>query len=341
MYKRLEDVHQGMNQLREHGLQRGKETGFDWELFPYTVKLGSTTYIAAPPATGKTELQKELLLNLSCLHGWFHVIWSPETGSAEEIFAELCHSYIGKPYVKSKWQMDERDRMHAEHFINEHFIVIEADEETADGKDKDFTIDDFFEMCDDIERDTGKRIHTTTVDPWNELDEHYIQSDLGREDKFISRSLKKVRRNAKKYNRHNFILTHVRDQGMVTEGSISYYPFPHAREIAGGQTWFRKGMTVLLMWRPPYGLSDSNHRAYGENELHVRIGKVKPKGTSKKGTYIMNLDIHKYQYYFIDELTGKRVYAKRGEHEFNNELPVFEAKPLPLNMDFDNEKAPF
>lgn len=334
MLKKLEDSIQDLNNLREKGYQRGASIGFDWELFPYTVKLGTTTYLAAPPATGKTELIKEILINLSCLHGWRHLIWSPETGSAAEIYAELCHSYVGKPYVKSEWQMSEAERVKAEYFVSEHFYVI-------DNEDKDLTLDAFYKLVDEIEIEIGKTIQTTLIDPWNELEETYIPSDLGREDKYISRMLSKVRKNAKKKSRHNFILTHVRDQGMVTEGGISYYPFPHAREISGGQTWFRKGMTVLLAWRPPYGLSDKNHRPYGQNELQVRVGKTKPKGTSKTGTYIMNLDVHKYQYYFIDDF-GKKVYAKRPNHEFKEEIR--ENKQMPFNLDFDNqtdEKPPF
>ena len=327
MLKRLEDSSQDLNNLREQGYQRGASVGFDWELFPYTVKLGTTTYIAAPPATGKTELIKEILINLSCLHGWRHLIWSPETGSAAEIYAELCHAYVGKPYVKSDWQMSESERGQAEYFISEHFYVI-------DNGDTDLTLDAFYKLVDETETEIGKRIHTTLIDPWNELEEVYIPSDLGREDKYISRMLSKVRKNAKKKERHNFVLTHVRDQGMVTEGGISYYPFPHAREISGGQTWFRKGMSVLLMWRPPYGLSDKNMRPYGQTELQVRVGKTKPKGTSKTGTYIMNLDVHKYQYYFIDDF-GNKIYAKRPNHEFKTE--VQESKPMPLNIYFDNQ----
>ena len=334
MYRRLEDVNQGMNRLREHGLQRGNSIGFDWDLLPYTVKLGTTTYIAAPPATGKTELIKEILINLSCLKDWNHVIWSPETGSPEEIFAELCHAYIGKHYLKSKWQMSEKERVQAEYFINEHFFIVDSDSD--EWQDKDFTLDEFYKIVDDIERETGKTIHTTVVDPWNELDEVFVQADLGREDKFISRMLKKVRQNAKRNKRHNFILTHVRDQNIISEGGVSYYPFPHAREIAGGQTWFKKGMTVLLMWRPPYGLSDSNNRAYGENELQIRIGKVKPKGTSIKGTYILNLDTHKYQYYFIDD-QGRKIYADRLEHSFNQDEEIKEPAKLQNNTNFDDD----
>jgi hypothetical protein len=329
----LQDSAQELNKLREVGFQKGASVGFDWERLPYTISLGSTTYIAAAPATGKTEFLKEILINLSCLHGWRHVIWSPETGSAAEIYAELCHAYIGKPYIKSHWQMSESERMQAEAFVNDYFFVL-------DNGENDLTLENFYKEVDKLERETGYKIHTTTIDPWNELEEIYTPSDLGREDKYISRMLSKVRKNARSNQRHNFILTHVRDQVMITEGGLSYFPFPHAREISGGQTWFRKGMTVILLWRPPHPLSDKNSRQYGECELHVRIAKTKPKGTSKTGTYIMNLDVRSYQYYFIDDY-GKKIYANRGKHEYNKEI-IEPIKPLPINYDFDsNGDIPF
>lgn len=332
MYKRLEDVHQGLNSLRENGRARGYTVGWDWDIFPYTVILGSTTYIAAAPATGKTEFIKEIMINLSCLHGLNHVIFSPETGSVADIFAELCHSYVGKEYIESNWSMNEQERMSAEYFVNEHFIIV-------DPIDKDLTADMFYKLIDEIENDTGKKIHTTLIDPWNELTEEFKPEDLGREDKFLSRMLGFVRKDARKNKRHHFILTHVRDQGLVTEGGISYYPPPQAREFAGGQTWFRKGNTMLIPWRPPFGLSDRDNNAYGENETRVRIAKTKPKGTSKNGNYVLNLDTKKYQYYFMDEY-GKRIYAERGSHLFDHEA----IKPLKLevNQGFDTEiQAPF
>ena len=327
MYKKLTDVNKDLQELRENGIKRGFDVGFNWNDFPYTVKLGTTTYIAGAPSVGKTELQKEILINLSCLHGWKHVIWSPETGSPADIFAELCHAYIGKPYEKHNYQMSEVEKTQAEFFISEHFFII-------DNEDEDLTIDDFYKEVDKIEIMEGVKIHTTTIDPFNELSEVYIQSDLGREDKYISRILSQVRKNARKSNRHNFILTHVRDQAMTTTNGVSYFPFPHAREIAGGQTWFRKGMTVILLWRPPFGITDSLERPYGEFELQVRIGKVKPKGTSKKGTYILNLDVHKYQYYTIGE-EGK-TFADRKEHS-KNRVEKIETLKIEPNKDFESE----
>jgi len=297
-----------MFDIRQKKDIRGKSIGWDWEMLPYTIKEGCTTYIGSAPASGKTELWFEILINLSCLHNWNHVIFSPETGSSAEIFAELCYKYIGKPYVQGQNSMSNSEQISAEMFINEHFIVI-------DPIDEDLTITKFYDLVDEIERREGMKIHTTTIDPWNELTEEYLPSDLGREDKYLSRILGAVRKNARKTGRHNCVINHVRDQPMVSSKTIagtdiSYFPMPSARDFAGGQVWFRKGLSVLIPWRPPYGLMDSDGIGAEKNEVHLKVAKSKPKGVSKNGVYKLYLDLDKYQYYMLD-YKGNRVYANR------------------------------
>ena len=168
-------------------------------------------------------------------------------------------------------------------FINQHFIVI-------DPIDEDLTITKFYDLVDEIERKEQITIHTTTIDPWNELTEEFISSDLGRENKYLSRILGQARKNARKTNRHNCIINHVRDQPMVTAMSVAgtelrYFPIPTARDFAGGQVWFRKGLSVLIPWRPPYGLPDADGSGAEKNEVHLKVAKSKPKGVSKNGVY--------------------------------------------------------
>jgi len=308
MYKRLTNVNNELFDIRQQKDVRGKTIGWDWDLLPYTIKEGCTTYIGSAPASGKTELWFEILINLSCLHNWNHVIFSPETGSSAEIFAELCYKYIGKPYVQGQNSMSNSEQVIAEMFINEHFIVI-------DPIDEDLTITKFYELVDEIEKKEGMKIHTTTIDPWNELTEEFIQADLGREDKYLSRILGQVRKNARKTGRHNCVINHVRDQPMVSSKTIagtdiSYFPMPSARDFAGGQVWFRKGLSVLIPWRPPYGLLDSEGNGAEKNEVHLKVAKSKPKGVSKNGVYKLYLDLDKYQYYMLD-FKGNRIYANR------------------------------
>ena len=309
MYKRLTDLNPEMFAVRQQVDVKGKSIGWDWDMLPFTIKEGTTTYIGAAPASGKTELWFEFLINLSCLHGWNHVVFSPETGSSAEIFSELCYKYIGKPYVQGKNSMTNGEQVSAEMFINEHFIVI-------DPIDEDLTITKFYQLVDEIERKEGIKIHTTTIDPWNELTEEFIPADLGREDKYLSRILGLVRKNARKTGRHNCVINHVRDQPMVAAKTIagtdiSYFPMPSARDFAGGQVWFRKGLSVLIPWRPPYGLGDADGVGAEKNEVHLKVAKSKPKGVSKNGVYKMFLDVERYQYYMLD-FKGNRVYANRG-----------------------------
>jgi len=271
MYKRLTHLNAEMFAVRQQVDVKGKSIGWDWDMLPFTIKEGATTYIGAAPASGKTELWFEFLINLSCLHGWNHVVFSPETGSSAEIFSELCYKYIGKPYVQGKNSMTNGEQVSAEMFINEHFIVI-------DPIDEDLTITKFYQLVDEIELKEGIKIHTTTIDPWNELTEEFIASDLGREDKYLSRILGVVRKNARKTGRHNCVINHVRDQPMVSAKTIagtdiSYFPMPSARDFAGGQVWFRKGLSVLIPWRPPYGLGDADGVGAEKNEVHLKVAK--------------------------------------------------------------------
>ena len=309
MYKKLTDLNAEMFSIRHEKNVRGKSIGWDWDMLPITIKEGTTTYIGAAPASGKTELWFEILINLSCLHGWNHVIFSPETGNSAEIFSELCYKYIGKPYVQGQNSMTNGEQVSAEMFINQHFIVI-------DPIDEDLTITKFYDLVDEIERKEQITIHTTTIDPWNELTEEFISSDLGREDKYLSRILGQARKNARKTNRHNCIINHVRDHPMVTAMSVAgtelrYFPIPTARDFAGGQVWFRKGLSVLIPWRPPYGLPNDDGSGAEKNEVHLKVAKSKPKGVSKNGVYKLFLDVDRYQYYMLD-YKGNRVYANRG-----------------------------
>lgn len=318
MYKRLLDVKTDLDYLREKGVDRGKSIGWRWDYLPLTIKEGCTTYIASAPASGKTEWWFEILINLSCIHDWNHVVFSPETGDPKDIFSELCHKYVGKQFIKGTDAMTEEERVKAEYFIDSHFIVI-------DPVDEDLTITNFYEMVDKIEADLKIKIHTTTIDPWNELTEKFEPNDLGREDKYLSRILGLVRKNARKTGRHNCILNHVRDQAPITTDGITYYPMPTARDFAGGQVWFRKGLTVIIPWRPPYGLSDSQGIPYEENELRLKIAKAKPKGTAKVGVYTMYLDTVSYQYYMKDGFTDNLIFADR---EYHNLRPWLRKKGM-------------
>lgn len=336
MIKRLSEVKDELNVLHEEGIELGKDVGWAWKDFPYTVKLGSTTYIAGAPASGKSEWWFEILINLSCLHGWNHVIFSPETGSHVDIYSELMHKFIGKPYVKGQWQMSKAEKLIAEKFIEKHFFVF--DDQT------EMTAQKFYDSIDEFEKENNLVIHTTTADPWNELKQDFKPEDLGREDMFLSRILGVVRKHAKTTQKHHCIITHVRDQKAekMKDSNTFYYPFPSARDLAGGQTWFRKGMSMIIFWRPPEGMEFEAGVIAEANEVHIKIAKTKPKGTSKNGTYRFFLNLASYRYYMKD-FVGREIYAYRGEYDTKPQEQQISFgtnfKPLEPNEEFDLTKV--
>lgn len=331
MFKRLSEISTDLNYLREKGRTRGMEIGWPYELLPITIKPGSTTYIAAQPTSGKTELWFEILINLSCKFGWKHLIFSPETGTAADVYAELCHKFIGAPIVKNNYRMmNDSDFQYAQMFVDTHFVVV-------DPVDEEMSIQQYYDMADKYENQHGIKFNTTTIDPWNELKEDFEPSDLGREDKYLSRILTFCRKNARKTGRHNCIINHVRDQQLIIEDKIPYYPIPTARDFAGGQVWFRKGNMVLIPWRPPFGLNGKDGLPYEENELHLKVAKSKPKGVSINGVYKLYLDLDRYQYYIMQG--DKRIYADRGEYSYR-EPSAYGTPLIPEEPDY-KEEIPF
>lgn len=300
MIKRIPDIQSKLEALREAGLQRGDKTGFECLDALYSIKQGSYTIFLAAPGHGKSELIFELLLNQSTKFGKRHLIYSPETGSVEEIIAELVHKVTLRPFFKSSgYTSDDREFNNALNWIDHHFLVVDSDEQA-------YSIQELFEMVLQFEKDNpGEKVHSIMAEPYNEL-KHDMSKYLGRQDLYIEDMFGDVRRFCKKHNKHTFLSFHPAHQHKIEENGIRYYPMPTAREAAGGQAALRKAMTWINMWRPPVGLEDETG-PYLDNEVVITIEKAKPKGVSVKGTCKLYFDWKKNRYYEIKN--GTEYYA--------------------------------
>jgi len=118
---------------------------------------------------------------------------------------------------------------------------------------------------------------------------------------------------------------------------------PSPRDMAGGQVWFRKGMLMIMLWRPPMGWENPKDGmvTMDENELIVKVAKSKPKGVSINGLYRMYYDFKKKTYYVKDG--AFEVYADRGKHNIENPKKKVNLEPEKVdlndfkNYDFDKE----
>ncbi len=311
----LSEVQKDISKLYEEGITRGYYMGFENLHEFFSFKPIGTTYIYGAAFSGKTEWWFDELMYFSQYYGWKHAIYSPESGSAPEIFAELISKYLQKPFYKNtKGHMTESERFTAEAFIREYFYIIDPD-------DKDLSIKDFYSTVSQIEQEYDIKINTTCCDPFNEFDHSGMKEHGTRQDLYLENILGFVRRDANKNKRHNVIITHCTDQETTLnkEANKRYYALPLPREISGGQAWYRKAMNLICLWRPPDWLKDENGIPFKENEVHIVIYKYKPKGVGKRGMAKLYYDFEKSRYYEIYE--GERRYSgKQMQRPFEQQI---------------------
>ena len=322
MITTIDALRDRVEQLYDYGINKGYSTGWAEIDEHYTVKLGCTTYLVGHEFSGKSEWMLELLMNLSLKHGLRHAIFSPETGNAEEITSVLCEKYIGQQFY-GEYKMSVSDMYKALDFINEHFFII-------DPKTDDITIKNLYLKVDKFCKEIDKEIHTTLIDPFNELKIDY--EGMPR-DIWLEQALGFVRKNARNTGRHHFIVTHPRDSDRLYHSKDGYNLPPTRKDYAGGQAWARKGESMLTLWRPPYyEVNERNEytdqktgRPYEKNEAHLIIQKAKPRGIGKLGKVVLFYDWKRSHYFYRDQMERK-VYA-------DCHKKIVEEKP---NLDFSN-----
>lgn len=324
--KNIIDFLPEIEKLRNEGIVRGSQTGFKCLDELYSIKKGSYTTVLAEPGHGKSEFILELCMSQAMKFGWVSLICSPETGTTEEIVAELMHKYTGKSMLKSSFNpLDDKDFFTALEWLNHHFIIPEDV--------KSYSIPGLFEYASQWEMENKRVIDVVVGEPYNEL-EHDMSNFGTRQDLYIEWLYSYFRREVRKTNKHFFLSIHPSSQQPVIEKGITYYPKPLPRQAAGGQAAFRKSMTWITLWRPPKGSTDSSGWIVPENEVHVYIDKAKPKGVSTKGMCKMFFDWKKNRYYEV--IDGKESYAF--DHDAPQPIRDF---TMPQSQMFDAEEPPF
>ncbi len=325
LWVNMGEVEEEILEFQRNGYQKGNSIGFNNSDDLISFIEGGVTYMYGAPYSGKSNLTHEICINLSEKYGWNWVLLTPETGSVAQVYGELTSIKSRKSFVGGGSTNPEHSR-----FIRDHFVVI-------DTRGMEFYMKDFYTQVEGIERELGKKIHGTVIDPHN-----YLDFDLRlREDRAIGKDLDLMLSDARDNKRHNILVTHVRDQQLRfvknSQGiaESSYYPVASPREIQYGQIFFRKGMQMMSVWRPidtdGNPLRDNEGNEYDLNETHVHVQKSKPKGIGKTGMFRLWYDSEKNRYY-EKTLNGLRSYA------FGN---TEQMKPLEVrDMSFEKIELP-
>lgn len=312
----------------QENYKKGRVAGYHigWQSMRmfYQVVLGYYTVLYGSPGSGKSQWLLEVLVNLSKFFGFVHVVFLPETGNKEEIFQEIMQIVAGADFYNDhKRQMPQHELQAAYEFTKKHFIVLD-DEDLPES----MTPEEVMDYVDMIERRDNIKIHTVTIDPWNELRHVYDRVDIYLED-----TLRMIRKRTKKAKRHTFIVTHINDQKPVMVNGEAFYPIPTPRDLAGGQTWYRKSFMMLAFWRViRYRKEEETIQLFGRtlryNSLLIQVQKTKPKGYGRLGEIELYYNAEQHRYY---EDGGR--YAR----------PVEEMTPEAVQTSFldDKDAVPF
>lgn len=283
----LLDVDEHFELLYEFGLQPGLGTGWPSLDVHYTVKPGQWTVITGIPGHGKSTFLDALLVNLAQHHDWSFGLFSPENQPIERHFASLMEKALGAPFNKghggrARITPDQKNVTKA--WLNEHFKILLPDEEQGN-----WTLDGVLDLARVLVYRHG--IRGLVIDPWNELD-HARPHNLT-ETEHISHCLTKIRRFARLYGVHVWVVAHPTKLEPKADGR---YPVPTPYMISGGAHWRNKADNALAVYRN-VGEDDND-----VSDIHIqkirfkeigRVGLVSLRSDSACGRYHDDLDQEK------------------------------------------------
>jgi len=311
--------------LRENSNYPGVSTGFS-SLTPfYTVRRGNTTWITGYPSAGKSQIYFQFLCNLTSARRWRHIIYSPETGNAEDIYAELIHVLTGKTFNKIYPNyITKKDLDVVIPYVINYFKIIEPD-------NGDNSLAAFYDIAEGITKEF--EIDTVGIDNWSDIEHDMLKR--GTISEYLKFELPRFNMFAKNKNVHGFILAHPKSP-IIPKGETGL-PAPTMHTMEGGSLWAAKGQNIIIV-----------HRDFENTDsitTNLIITKVKPKIVGKKGDIKLYYDVAANCYY--EEIAGERIYPETlfkdygRPKELTYEQKLSEWKNKPTGGLGSDEQVPF
>ncbi|MBT5632854.1 MAG: toprim domain-containing protein [Nitrospina sp.] len=266
----VRDIIEDVLGLYDNGAQGGAKVGWLNLERLYSVRSGEWTLITGIPSHGKSEVLDAMLIDLAESEGWSFGICSPENQPLQRHAAKLLEKYLGKPFRSGPSErIQKNELMPGLGWLDKHFSFILPDE-------NDLTVDGVLKLARALVFRKG--IRGLVVDPWNELD-HSRPSNLS-ETEYISQALTKIRRFARTYDVHVWLVAHPTKLPKQTDGK---YPVPTPYDVSGSAHWRNKADNCLAVWRD---LSEPHSR-----EVQVHVQKIRFKEVGQIGMAKLNYDI--------------------------------------------------
>lgn len=272
----VDDVWADVERLYEHGPQAGKYPGWTQVGEFYTVRPGEFTVVTGIPSMGKSEWLDALMINLVQTEKWNFAVFSPENQPIERHIAKIMEKITGRPFFKTwieprtmkrRERLTKRDLATARGTLNNFFTFILPPENLM-------TVDGILELCTHVVLKKG--IRGVVIDPWNEVD-HTRPVNMN-ETEYTSFCLSKMRRFARKYALHLWLVAH--PTKLKKQDNGTYLP-PTPYDISGSAHFRNKADNCICVHRPDMET----------NEVEIHVQKIRFKDVGKIGKAVLHYDI--------------------------------------------------
>lgn len=239
---RPSSLHDKVIALYRTRTQSGADPGWPTVKEHWTLRRGDWTLVTGIPSHGKSSFVDAVMVNLSRSAGWKWGVWSAENLPQELHVTNLLEVYVGRPFDDgAHLRMRESEITTGMNWLDEYFRFIAPPEDEE-------TIDRLLADAEKLVSEGG--LDGLVFDPWNEMS-HYYHGDT--ETEYVSKSLKKIRRFAKRMNVHIILVAHPaklkKEPTLTDQGRVMKYPIPTPYDVSGSAHFRNKADCCLCVWR--------------------------------------------------------------------------------------------
>lgn len=305
----LVDVEASLDDIFEHGFEKGAGFGIPSLDDILTIKTGLLHIITGVPSHGKSFMLNYLLIRLNLLHNWKVAFFSPEFYPVSHHIAQTIETYGGKRFCKENYNQQTYEVM-KEYLCRNMFWI--------DPNDTD--INSVMERAKYLIKKKG--IKVLVIDPFNALTDRERKNQ--KQDEYISEFLQKLRWFGRKYDIAVFLVMHPVKLQKLENG---LYPVCDLYNCKGASEINDKADVGLTVWR-------NKEEDYAE--LHVTKMKFRNLGKNGHATFKFNINNGRYvEIGDADDLRKQGVSIQTMEARWDNSNYIIDKKKNTIQTTMD------
>lgn len=268
----VSDFEQPLDDIYEHGMQRGVTIGHDFFDSLISFETKRLCIVTGIPSSGKSEFIDEIVERLNLRYDWRAAYFSPENAPLAYHASKLIEKFTGKKFDKLHLPFGEYQQV-KEHIGQNVFFIAPKD---------DYKLSTVLARAKYLVSRKGIKI--VVIDPFNRLDDE----SGGRNDThYIGEQLKMMTNFAQQNDVLVILMVHPAKQPKNKDGG---YEAPTLYDCSGSANFYN--MT-------DFGISI--HRNYTEDYVEVHVQKVKFRHLGHSGMAKFKFNINNGRYTPFDD----------------------------------------